>query len=144
MRQPRRLTPSPFNKPGAPFILYPAYHMTTILDTQEQVEQVKSKLIEAGYTPQAIAIFTGENAMRQIDQDGRKHGWIARFLRNIQDYVADETQIIKRYQQACVQGKHVMYIHAGTPMTKARVREILREHGGYETHFFGPYVMEDF
>lgn len=144
MRQPRRLTPSPFNNPGAPFILYPAYHMTTILDTQEQVEQVKARLIEAGYAPEAIAVFSGETALRHIDQDGRKHGWMARFLRNIQDYVADETQTLKKYQQACLQGKHVMYIHAATPGTKATVRDILRDHGGYETHFFGPYVMEDF
>jgi hypothetical protein len=144
MRQPRRLTPSPFNNPNHPFILYPAYHMTTILNSQQQVEQVRAKLLEAGYTPEAIAVFTGEAALKHIDQDGQKHGWIARFLRNIQDYVADETRILKQYQQACLSGRYVMYIHAETPITKAKVRDILKEHGGYETHFFGPYVMEDY
>jgi hypothetical protein len=80
------------------FLRYPARKVIGVADTPAELERTLELLEQAGFSRDAIMIFSGDEGIRCVDPRGVHHGLIGRLTRVVQA-LGDEREHLERYEE---------------------------------------------
>jgi hypothetical protein len=122
------------------FIINPTDYLFGIIDDPEAAETVLTALVSAGFNPDRVRVFHGEQGVRQIDATGAEHGRLARLIRWRQNTTPARPHA-ERYEQAVRDGHCVIAVHASDQESRTQARQIMKQHGGHFINFYGRWVI---
>ena len=122
------------------FIINPTDYLFGIIDDLEAAETAVNALISAGFSPDSVSVFHGEQGVRQIDATGIAHGRLARFVRWRQS-TTSMRQHAERYEQAVRDGHCVIAVHVRNLEARELARQILKRHSGHFVNFYGRWII---
>ncbi len=122
------------------FRLYPANHVTSIIENADEAEAAVRELDEAGFG-ENLWYARGEGALNLLDVKGEHHGPLARLYRALQ-HLTEERDMLNRYEEKVKEGASFIAVQLGDPKDKRQVGGILHAHGSTYTHFLGRGTTE--
>ena len=122
------------------FRIYPANHVTSIIEDGDEAEAAVRELDDAGFG-EGLWYARGEDAVRLLDVRGEHHGPLARLYRSLQG-LTKEHDMLSRYEKKVQAGASFIAVHVADPEDKHQVGKILRSHGSVYTHYLGAGTTE--
>jgi len=122
------------------FKIYPANHVTGIIEDIAQAEAAVQELDAAGFGDD-LWYARGEEAIKLLDVKGNQHGPRARFYRALQ-HLTEEHGMLSKYEKKVQSGASFIAVHLTDTRDKEWVGAILKAHGSYYTHFLGQGTTE--
>lgn len=123
------------------FLRYPARKVIGLVDTPAALDRVIQALTKAGFTREAVKVFSGDEGIRSVDPDGVYHGLAGRLTRVIQA-IGDEREHMERYEHELRAGYFLVVVSTPDQASKERAREAFREGDGHFVDYYGPLVIE--
>jgi hypothetical protein len=123
------------------FLRYPARKVIGVVDTLGELEAALSALGAAGFGPESIQVFSGEEGLRCIDPRGEHHGLLGRLIRIIQA-IGEEQEHMRRYEHELRAGHYLVVISVtDDEADRRRAAAILSRHGGHFVDYYGPLAI---
>jgi hypothetical protein len=118
---------------------YPANHVISILDTDDQTACAVDGLVTGGFFESEIRILGGAEDAERLDQTTGRRGVVDLTIRLFQSVGLEnaEIEMKEHYEKALRDGRTVMVILAPTDERKDRAAQILQECGGHFINFYG-------
>jgi hypothetical protein len=124
-------------------VRYPTHHVVAVLDTEDQVADAASALINGGFLASEVDVTTGSAAADRVDASVGRRG-----LRGLAIRIAErlgmtdeEMEIKDHYEQAMRDGRFVLRVDA-TEARKDLATNILSQHGAHSVNYFGRFTIE--
>jgi hypothetical protein len=112
-----------------------------VLDSSHDLDAALSSLVEAGFAPESIQAFSGEEGIRAIDPDGCYHGLLGRLTRIIQA-IGAESEHMHRYDKELRAGHYLAVISVSDiEAERQRAAAILSQHGGHFVDYYAPLAI---
>ena len=125
------------------FIAYPDRAVVAVVDDSTAAKAATRDLREAGFDAGAITALEGPEGAARIDGMGRAHGLGSRLRRLLAFTVMDQLPDFVLYERALRDGRSVLIVRAPADTDKRRAHEILRDHGGHFTNYYGRFATEE-
>ncbi len=123
-------------------VTYPTNSLLGVIDDPAELGPALRDLEAAGFTGEAVSVFSGEEDAQKIDASGTGHGVLTRLLRLVQAVHAVDQEQLKRYEEAARSGKHVLAVRVNDSQERERAREVLNAHGGHFINFYGRMTIQ--
>ena len=124
-----------------PLRIYPTNKMIGVIDDLEEAGRAVEDLQKAGVPEQAIEVFCGLDAVRQIDFRGKRHGWFGKLVRTVQK-IGDEYDNAVHHEKEVLAGHALIAVEASDESSRPKILDILKAHGAHFVHFYGDSVIE--
>jgi hypothetical protein len=119
------------------------HRVTAIFESCDPVRGALKSLQDSGFTEDEIEFFVGDAGAEQRDLSGEHHGAIVQALRDLETFVADETELHQQVDQARRRGCSVITVFtADDEEKKKRAAEILKACNASEVCFRGQWCNE--
>ena len=120
----------------------PDNHILAIIKNPEEAKAIVETLNESGFSPDDIGLLTGEPGAEKLDAATGKKGVFAKMLTSGIDMGDRDTEYIKEYRKALLEGQTMIGVEVKNDETRDKVRQILKTHGARFITFFGRFVTE--
>jgi hypothetical protein len=87
-------------------------------------------------------VLSGAKRVVKFDSASGRKGWLAKLATSGVDLGDRDTDYIKEYRDAILNGQTVITVWARDPELKDRARQILKAGGASFITFFGPFATE--
>jgi len=120
----------------------PADQMLAIVNDAQSAVYVAEMLNQNGFTPDDIGILVGPEDARKLDAATGAKGIFAKILTTGVDMGDKDTEYIKQYRRALINGRSVIGVKVKTEDMRTKARQTLKAvHARFIT-FFGQFVTE--
>jgi hypothetical protein len=121
----------------------PIHCVVGIFRPADTFTEVANRLQEAGFADEEIAVFVGEEGIRKLDSSGERHGIVTSVLRDLQQFLTDETDLLVKVDEAIAQGGCAIKVYTrGEEAKKECAAQILKEFNSDEISYWGHLVTE--
>ena len=127
---------------GTNFLTYPANKVIGILSTAEELHAAVTELNRAGFNKEQVQVLCGEKGAERLDTTGEHHGFFARIYRFVEKFGDMESKHLSEYKSELLRGHFLLAIDVAEEDDRARVLNILKNHGGNRVNFFGKWTVE--
>ena len=117
-------------------------HILAIITDPEEAKVIVETLNRSGFSPDDIGVLTGTADAGKLDAATGKKGFFAKMLASGVDMGDRDTEYLKQYRRALLDGQTVIGVGAKNDATRDQVRQILKTHGAHFITFFGWFVTE--
>lgn len=128
------------------FRLLPTNRVVSAVKTQEEIDVVKSALLEAGFDEEKIVTAHGEEGKDFVDPDGSRHGFLAHLTRQFQRTSGPEADLLDQAEEALDAGHYLISVLTdGSELEQVQARNAMSPHTHYAIFYCGKltiYVLE--
>lgn len=111
-----------------------------IFSDLSQVRDLSERLLAIGLGEAQVRVLIGEEGSRELDQDGRHHGLLARLRRTLQSFT-DERGHLEEYAWALSRGEIVVAVQLPPRGEKAPVCAAFKDCGAHFVHHYGTWMV---
>jgi hypothetical protein len=123
-------------------LIIPADHILAIILDPDQATGIVETLKRNGFSPNDIGVLSGMEDAAKLDAACGKKGFFAKLATAGVDLGDRDTDYIKQYRRAVLNGRTVMAVAAKDNDARDRARQILRAGGARFITFFGRFVTQ--
>lgn len=116
--------------------------VTGVVDDPTNVASIGAALNEAGFSPEAVQCFVGEEALSLVNPKGEGMGFFGRLTRGLEHFGEEATEHYAA-QNELQAGHALMAVTAKTEDEKARATSILRDGGVRRLRYWGRWEIEE-
>ena len=120
----------------------PADHILAIVMDSEEVTGIVENLNDNGFSPKDIGVLTGMDDAAKLDAACGEKGFFAKLATVGLDMGDRDTDYIKRYRKAVLNGRAVIAVAAKGDDARESARQILKVRGARFITFFGRFVTQ--
>jgi hypothetical protein len=120
----------------------PADHMLAVVDDAEKATSLAQVLNQNGFTADDIGILVGPEDARKLDAATGAKGIFAKILTTGIDMGDKDTDYIKKYRRALVNGQTVIGVSVKNEDMRTKARQTLKDGHARFVTFFGRFVTE--
>ena len=113
-----------------------------IMTNPEEAKVIVETLNRSGFSPDDIGLLTGTVDAEKLDAPTGKKGFFAKILTSGIDMGDRDTEYLKQYRKALLEGHTIIGIGAKNDETRDQVRQILKAHGARFVILFGRFATE--
>jgi hypothetical protein len=101
------------------------------------------ELSDAGFSPDRIDVFTGEQGASQLDLSGEQHGARMKLRRGLEQMFGDEADVYERAEEVLRSGGWVVTAFTDDDATKKEhAARVFKAHHGQEVLYWGEWALE--
>jgi hypothetical protein len=119
-----------------------ADHILAIIMDSDEATGIVETLNHNGFSPNDIGVLSGMEDAAKLDAASGKKGFFAKLATAGVDMGDRDTDHIKRYRRAVLNGRTVIAVAAKDNDARDRARQILRGRGARFITFFGRFVTQ--
>ena len=120
----------------------PADHILAIIMDSDEATGTVEALNHNGFSPNDIGVLSGMEDAAKLDAASGKKGFFAKLATAGVDMGDRDTDYIKQYRRAVLNGRTVIAVAAKDNDARDRARQILRGRGARFITFFGRFVTQ--
>ena len=120
----------------------PADQMLAIVDDADSAARAAELLNQNGFTPDDIGILVGPEDARKLDAATGAKGIFAKILTTGLDMGDRDTDYIKKYRRALINGRTVIGVAVKNEDMRTKARQTLKAAHARFITFFGQFVTE--
>jgi hypothetical protein len=120
--------------------IYPTYDIVGVMPDKAAGEQALQELKNVGVPEGDMDLLDPERVV-QAERDRHEQQSILQRLAALVS--AEEGSYSEEYQEEARDGRWLIAVHAESPDTTARVRDILKAHGATRLRHYMPHTVED-
>ena len=120
----------------------PADHILAIIMDSDEATGIVETLNYNGFSPDDIGVLSGMEDAAKLDAASGKKGFFAKLATAGVDMGGRDTDYIKQYRRAVLNGRTIIAVAAKDNDARDRARQILRARGARFITFFGRFVTQ--
>ncbi len=120
----------------------PANQVLAIATDADQAREIVETLNQNGFSSEEIGVLTGSEDAEKFDAATGKKGFFAKLLTSGVEMGDRDTDYIKQYRRALLNGRSVIGVVAKSEETRNKVRKIFKDGGARFVTYFGTLVTE--
>jgi hypothetical protein len=117
-------------------------HMLAILSSEDGPESILEALNRDGFSSEDVGVMMGADDAAKLDALCGKKGFFAKLATSGVDMGDRDTDYIKQYRKALMEGRSVIAIEAKDEEARVDARRILKSAGAHFVTYFGQFVTE--
>jgi len=103
--------------------------LTAFIDEQADFTEAIDALERAGFSPDQICAFMGEEGLERLDVHGKSHGFLSRVIRGIEFMRAEERTYYEQIERGLKTGGYFVAVRTdGSDQQRSVVENILKAH----------------
>jgi hypothetical protein len=123
-------------------LIIPTNHLLAIILDPDQATGIVETLNNHGFSPNDIGVLSGMEDAAKLDAACGKKGFFAKLATAGVDLGDRDTDYLKQYRRALLNGRTVIAVAAKDNDARDRARQILRARGARFITFFGRFVTQ--
>jgi hypothetical protein len=121
----------------------PLRGVTGFFGPEVEILPIIKELNASGYSQDFIEVFEGIEGANVLDVEGKRHGLLVRFMRELEEFFADETRLFHRANDVLRGGGSVVAVFPHGHETEWRkVGAILKAKGATDVTHWGNWIIE--
>ena len=120
----------------------PTNHIMAIVDGPEEAREIVESLNQHGFAPDDIGILAGMEDAGKLDAAAGEKGLFAKLLTSGVEIGDRDTDYIKRYRRAVLNGRTVVAVMAKSDAARKKAAHLLKFRGARFITFFGQLVTQ--
>ena len=120
----------------------PVDHLLAVIRDRDEEHGIIKALNESGFAPDEIGLLSGPQGTAKLDAVCGKKGFFAKLVTAGVDLGDRDSDYIKEYRTAVLNGQTVIAVAAKDDDSRDRARQILKTRGARFITFFGRFVTQ--
>jgi hypothetical protein len=120
----------------------PVDHLLAIVRDADEAISIVENLNHAGFAPDDVGVLAGKEDAAKFDAACGKKGFVAKLATAGVDLGDRDTDYLKRYRRAVLNGRTVIAVAAKDDDARDKAKQILETHGARFITFFGRFVTQ--
>jgi hypothetical protein len=120
----------------------PVDHLLAIVMDSDEAIGIVENLNHTGFSPSDIGVLTGKEDAAKFDAACGKKGFVAKLATAGVDLGDRDTDYLKRYRRAVLNGRTVIAVAAKDDDALDKARQVLEARGARFITFFGRFVTQ--
>jgi hypothetical protein len=120
----------------------PVDHLLAIVMDSDEAISIVENLNHTGFSPSDIGVLTGKEEAAKFDAACGKKGFVAKLAAAGVDLGDRDTDYLKRYRRAVLNGRTVIAVAAKDDDALDKARQVLEARGARFITFFGRFVTQ--
>ncbi|HEX8911085.1 MAG TPA: hypothetical protein VF796_01915 [Humisphaera sp.] len=126
------------------FLNYPTNKVVGVFADWPQAKAALAALSGDGFAGEQVGVLYGPEGARRLDASGERHGILAQISRFFQRFADMDDKHTQRHEQELAAGHVLVEVYVGDDESaRGRVRDTLRQAGGYFINFYGKWYVEN-
>jgi hypothetical protein len=120
----------------------PVDHLLAIVRDADEAISIVENLNHAGFAPDDVGVLADKEDAAKFDAACGKKGLVAKLATAGVDLGDRDTDYLKRYRRAVLNGRTVIAVAAKDDDARDKAKQILETHGARFITFFGRFVTQ--
>jgi hypothetical protein len=120
----------------------PVDHLLAIVMDADEAISIVENLNHAGFAPDDVGVLADKEDAAKFDAACGKKGLVAKLATAGVDLGDRDTDYLKRYRRAVLNGRTVIAVAAKDDDARDKAKQILETHGARFITFFGRFVTQ--
>lgn len=121
----------------------PIHHVTGLFESHDAASSAVRDLTDAGFSHDAIDLFSGVDGEQALDPSGDTLGTAGRWFRKIEDWVSDTSKFHELAAATLNAGGFVVAARVGDDEArKGAAMDILTRHGARDVKYWSQWYVE--